>query len=664
MRLIKTTLGILLILVCLPGHTQNMDSLRQLIATNTEKDSVPYWEEQIGNRFFNTNLDSARHHYFKAIPFYKTAGEDLFLASILKRIAISYAIQGKQDSAIYYMTESLDRYKVINDSLQMAFSHNNLGLMQADNGNYPASMEHLLEAHRLKNSLVEKYPGEKLDLAGTELNIGITYHYIEDYENAKRYYILARESYAAQKDSFGMLNSELQQANLLYDLEDYPSANAIYTNLLDQSLVSSNPFAYNKLLNNYATLLFTIENYEKAKTILEEAYQSNLDTGNARSAAKNLNNLAEISFLEKSYDKALEYGETSLRLCKENKLDYSREVILKILAETYEKKGDFLRALELQKQKEMLSDSLYNSENNRLLTEMETRYQSAQKEKEIALKTMEIDRVNKSRIWFMALSLLLIIFSIIFFVLYRDRRKKNRLLKQSLHTKDKLISIIAHDLKNPAIAQKMAIQNLLHYIDHLKKEDIQPQLQALYQSSESQVSLLHNLLNWAHSQTGRIEYQPVYFQIGTLIQKNIELFHTTASNKNINIEVKGEKDSVVFADKPSIDTVLRNLISNAIKFSHRGKSISLLVEKREDNTLLCSIADQGIGISKDKINKLFDVNRRDLGRGTEGEQGSGLGLILCKELVEKNRGNLTIKSEEGQGSILSFSLPLSNPKDK
>jgi two-component system sensor histidine kinase/response regulator len=658
MRISLIIIGFLLFFIHSPSLSQKADSIYLLISKSDDQDSTAYWQEQIGNIYFNSDFDSARYHYRKALPFYKDPEHDLKKASLLKRMAISFALHGRQDSAIHYMAMSLQYYEEINDSLQMAYSHNNLGLMYADKSQYMKSMEHLLEAHKIKTKLQEKYSSEKLDLPGTELNIGITFHYMEDFQNAGNYYLMARRSYEGQKDSFGILNAQLQIANLHSDLEQYAEAKDIYQHLIEDPRLLANPVAYRKLMNNYATLLFKIENFYEAERILKEAFRLNTESGHWQSAVKNLNNLAEIFVLQKDYDQALDYGQQSLQLCRTNGFQYSEQVVLGILADAYEGQGEFRQALKMHQFKEVLTDSLYNIEKNSLATEMETRYQSVQKEKEIALKNMEIDRVNKSRLWFILLSLLLVIFAVVFFVLFTDRRKKNHLLKQSIRTKDKLISIIAHDLKNPAIAQKMAIQNLLQYIDHLKKEDIQPQLQALYQSSESQVSLLNNLLNWAHSQTGRIEYKPVYFELDPLIQKNIELFKTTATNKGISFEVKGDDGIVVFADKPSINTILRNLISNAIKFSYRGKTISLVLDKRDNNHLICSVVDQGVGLSKDKINRLFDVAARELSSGTDGEQGSGLGLILCKELVEKNGGSLYIESEEGKGSVVSFSIPL------
>lgn len=661
MKLRLLVLGIVMCFSWFSGNSQNIDSLKKLIYSHSNKDSLAFWMEKTGNYYFNIDPDSARYFYYQTLPIYTQTHQNLNKASVLKRIAISFALQGQQDSAILYMEESLSFYQQLGDSLQIAFSHNNLGLMHADNNNYPESMEHLIRAHQIKSALLDRYSIDQLDIAGTELNIGITYHYIEDYKNAGRYYKKAYESYAVQKDSFGMLNSDLQMANLFFDNEQYQNAITIYQKLLSETLIRSNPFSNSKLLNNYAALLYRIENYETAKSILKEAYDINLKMGNERSAAKNLNNLAEISLLNRNYDQALDYGEKSLEICERNDFLYSEEVILKVIAEALEAKGQYKEALTFQKRKEVLSDTLYNSEKNELLTEMETRYQTARKEKEIALKNLEIDRVNRSRMWFIILSGLFVAFSSALFVLLQDRRKKNALLKHTILTKDKLISIIAHDLKNPAIAQKMAIQNLLQYIDQLKKEDIQPQLLALYQSSESQVSLLNNLLNWAHTQTGHIKYNPVYFDLHTVIQKNIELFQTTAKNKHLTFKVSGEPESTVFSDKQSIDTVLRNLVSNAIKFSHTGSVIEIATGQNENGTITCSVRDEGIGMSKEKIKRLFDAGKREFSIGTGGEQGSGLGLILCKEMVEKNGGELFIESKENAGTLVSFTLPTINP---
>jgi len=225
-------------------------------------------------------------------------------------------------------------------------------------------------------------------------------------------------------------------------------------------------------------------------------------------------------------------------------------------------------------------------------------------------------------------------------------------------TKDKLFSIIAHDLKNPFQAILGFSELLSNQLDTLDGEQIKQYLHAISQSSRSAYALLENLLEWARSQTNSIRFEPVEFEIKEITETSFQLLRLHAENKKISLISGIAMGTKAYADKNMITTVVRNLINNAIKFTGEGGRI--VVSARSDGEwTIIQVEDNGIGMSPQTLEKLFSIDKTRSIPGTAGESGTGLGLIICKEFTEKNHGQITVQSEEGKGSCFSILLPAS-----
>ncbi len=175
-------------------------------------------------------------------------------------------------------------------------------------------------------------------------------------------------------------------------------------------------------------------------------------------------------------------------------------------------------------------------------------------------------------------------------------------------------------------------------------------------SSQQAMDLLMNLLEWSRSQTGRMDFSPVSVRISLLIEQATELFTTTAYEKSITIYTEVPASLTVKADKAMINTILRNLLSNAIKYTNTGGEVVISASQKSNESLI-SVSDNGIGIKQNVIDKLFRIDENHSTMGTNNELGTGLGLILCKEFVEKHGGKIWVESELGKGSCFSFTIP-------
>jgi two-component system, sensor histidine kinase and response regulator len=229
-------------------------------------------------------------------------------------------------------------------------------------------------------------------------------------------------------------------------------------------------------------------------------------------------------------------------------------------------------------------------------------------------------------------------------------------LDQLNKTKDKFFSIIAHDLKNPFITILGFSELLLSDFTELSDDEKLYYVKEMKNSAEISHNLLQNLLQWSRSQTGRIEFQPRTLQIDAIISQNIELLQPTAKRKEVSIEFLPCNQKYVFADEDMTSTIIRNLLSNAIKFSKRFGKITIRTSDT-DNFIKTEVQDNGIGMNDCEKAKLFRLDVTHSAAGTENETGTGLGLILCKEFVEKNGGEISVESKANCGSTFYFTLP-------
>ena len=229
-------------------------------------------------------------------------------------------------------------------------------------------------------------------------------------------------------------------------------------------------------------------------------------------------------------------------------------------------------------------------------------------------------------------------------------------LRELNATKDKFFSIIAHDLKNPFNAVIGYSNLLIEQVMEKDYEGIYNYATIIKDSSLRAMSLLNNLLIWARSQTGKMAFNPEYIELVPLIEEVLALLNDSAHQKTIAITTDLTHNVQVFADKEMICTVLRNLVSNALKFTHPGGKVTISVHLLEEGSVV-EVSDNGMGIKKENIYKLFKIDESYSTRGTQNESGTGLGLLLCKEFVEKHGGKIWAESEVGKGSKFSFVIP-------
>jgi signal transduction histidine kinase len=432
-------------------------------------------------------------------------------------------------------------------------------------------------------------------------------------------------------------------------------------------------------LNDIGELYRSMKNMEKALANHVVALEIRQTLDDKKGIAESFNNIASIYFQQKNYDRAVANLNQAVVAGNESQAQHQISKSYELLNLCYKETGDFKKALEFKELSLAMNEFIQNEKNVQQVQETQSRFEIQKKEAQVEKlesirkeREREIQSQKKFRNFLFALIGLGVIIALLIFYLYLMKRRSTSILQvanrkvqeqnlqlQELNaTKDKFFSIISHDLKGPLNSLTSFSGLLINHLDSLSKEEIQMLAKDLDKSVKNLFALLENLLEWSRSQTGNIEFKPETFSISRILEDNKSLLHAQAQHKNINIQYAAEQDVLVQAHKNSVTTVVRNLISNAIKFTPPGGTITLNAISR-DNEVVVSIADNGVGMSQEIIAKLFRIDTKYTTKGTAEEKGTGLGLILCKEFIEKNGGRIWVESEPGRGSVFYFTLPLS-----
>ncbi|MBT3209261.1 MAG: tetratricopeptide repeat-containing sensor histidine kinase [Bacteroidetes bacterium] len=390
-------------------------------------------------------------------------------------------------------------------------------------------------------------------------------------------------------------------------------------------------------------------------------------------------NLARAYYYCEQNDSALIYANKAYTYSKNHNILMNKENSGFLLAKIYSAIHDYKNAYFYLDTIANLRDSLFNAANHLQISETITKYETEKKEQEIKNQKLII-RNKEINNYFLFASVVFLLGVFIGSIIFITKiRKKNKLLndrnceiqtqrdelqffanelEKTNNIKDRFFSIIAHDLKSP-FNSLLGLSDLLNdSIENYDKDDIKQISDAINKASNKAFNLLVNLLNWSQTQTNRIKYNPTEINITEIIQSNIDLHESIAKSKSLNIKFEPKEDVQVYADINMLDTILRNLMSNAIKFTENG-NIEIQVNINSTHCEV-SIQDSGIGISEASLQKLFQLDQNISTKGTRGESGTGLGLILCKEFIERNNGTIKVESTLNEGSIFSISIPLAS----
>ncbi len=595
--------------------------------------SIPPLLSMIGTCFVDSMMyDSAIHYYQISRDMIDSVNNPFMLAVYYNNMANVYFYMYQQEKALKYYLNAATLFKEIKQYQKAAVALDNIGQINMDLRNYEIAIRYFKDAIELNKKYDNIY-----HLCMNYNNLGITYRSIHEYDTGKYY---------------------LNEAVKLSKAADFIS-------LVAQSY------------NNLGSLYKEIEEYDTALVYCRKSLAVCRDIGLRLGEMYNLTNIGDIYINLQQYDSATKHLFLALKLAEKINDLNMQYFIYENLASAYEGLGMNKKAFEYYKSFETLKDSLINLENTKELNELQTKYDTEQKELE-NLKLRDQNKIHeltilRQRILMIAVLLIVILSIVILVVLFISRAKrktqlilledKNKLieeksiqLKESNETKDKLFTIISHDLRGP-FNSLIGFSTLLHEeVESGNYENVPMYSKQLVNTSNKTFELVDNLLNWSRSHLNKIETHMSSFILSELVKNSIETLLPTVIDKQIKVEVNINSDVEVFTDPDMLKVILRNLVSNAVKFTYKGGRIEIETVE-EQNYYVVSVKDNGKGIDPEIADSIFKQTGNYTTPGTESESGSGLGLSIATDFVERLGGKIWVESEPEKGSTFSFSIP-------
>lgn len=621
---------------------EHLDSLINLVDTAEGTGKIDLLLDISQTLWFFSSFEESMNYAVRGLQLAEELNSPSRKADALNRIGnVHYFLRNHEDvinsyNQAYRIADSL------NDNRRTGIFLNNIGLFYRELYQYDSAEVYLVRALRAK----EVY-GDRDLISSTLGNLGRLYRDIERYNLSLEYFVRQLDIQEEKRDFQSLSAIHRQTGEIFFFQERY-----------DESIRHFR-FSLGYASEIADTIAIALAHHHIARSLLE--------MGN--------------------YDEALERINISMELARSIPLGMLKVNNYDLLYQLNKTNNDHKAAYESLVVHNKLKDSIRNQRSASNIRQLEAIFETEKKNSRIELlqrenriQELHLNRQNITNIILGSLLALLIIFLAFIALRYRAILKTNRLLKQRVSelektndklrrsalaleqlnaTKNRFFSIIAHDLKNPFNALLGFSEIIVTNFNNIDEEERKDYIRMIHQSSQNLYKLLENLLKWSAAQTGTMHYLPEKFDLVSLILSEINFFRISANKKKINLMANMPEALIINSDKLLLSSVIRNLIDNAIKFTAEEGSITISLSASAKDVKV-RIDDTGIGIPREMQKKLFSVDGDNSRKGTGNEEGEGLGLILCKELIEKAGGRIGFDSEPGAGSSFWFDLPLDN----
>lgn len=576
--------------------------------------------------------------------------------AIINELMGHYALHKHSDynkSALLYL-EAASLYEQVNNLLSTDIMHGDAAINYHYLGEYEKAVALLMKCYEY-----EKQTDDKEGLSITLNSLGVVHSQWKQNEAAIRFFReaieierpLGRPLYYANR-----LASLAKETLLLGDVEEalvlIQEALSIDEEL-DESIKGDRIAVH---LNIKGDIYYAMDSLKQSENSFREGLQFFEAKGNQRMVIVSLLSLGRLYLKEQRYGEASETLNRCVNLAEQYNIRKSKCEAFRLLYQTYEQGNQPALALAYLKKYSVLNDSLFQESTQQQINEFQVKYDTQQKELEIIRQQSEIGKHRTIQYIYIGGLALIGLLLVLFIYVASLRTKRNKALTETNATKDRFFSIISHDLKNPAIAQRDALQQLITNAGRWDADSLAQYYEELLKSADGQVELLYNLLNWAQVQTGRMPYNPIQLDLTSELHSDIALIKNMANRKEITLDTRMPNTAIIMGDRNMLTTVVRNLLTNAVKFTDKEGTVTLEIKPENNDHHTVSITDTGTGMSREQMETLFQIDRQYSRTGTAGEQGSGLGLIVCKELIEKHGSTLYVESEEGRGSRFEFTV--------
>lgn len=501
-------------------------------------------------------------------------------------------------------------------------------------------------------------------------NIGIDFYQSLNNKKALEYYLLAEEKYIEVGDASGTGDCYNNIAMAYDELEKRDSALFYYEKAEYIYIKSNNKDAISDVLNNKAGVYYKNGDFEKVFELILKSLKIQEELGNENKLAYTLINIGILYYSIGEYEKAIEYEERGLLIAEKNENYPHLRFGYKSLADAYAEIGDYQKAFTTHIKFASINDTIFNQDMAQAISEMQTKYETEKIEQQVKLLQTENEladiRIKRGRTVILTFLIIIVLGLLIAVILIRQNRFKARLNKilesknmelSSLNaTKNKFFAIVSHDIKNPLSGFKAITSALDDSFNEMSENDVKKYIKILRNSSYQLDELLRGLLNWAALLNSNKEINLKEVQLSEIINEIVKLVKSDCDLKGVELNVNICDLPKVYADENMLLTIVRNIVSNAIKFTPSGGTIVISLYPENDRNII-SIKDTGIGIEQQDIHKLFRIDADTKTIGNSKEKGAGLGLILVREMATHCDVEIDVKSEFGKGTEFVLSMP-------
>jgi signal transduction histidine kinase len=635
---------------------------------------------------------------------------------LYRKIGEYYYRFENQDSAMFYFRKGLDLASKSGDSYYQALFHLMCGSVYTNISDFVPALAELKTAYHLSTSI----DSLRLQIRAAR-SLGNAYWDIGDYDLALDFYFISLEKSREADNRYGIASAlnnignvyqqvkKFDQAlnyfrqaeaisekehldriiaiannnlgNVYSDLKNYDSAFYYFKRAIEKVKSVESKYDAGIYIGNLADLYLQTDSLDKSEASFWESLQFANETGDKTGVASCNLGLAEVYLRRNDTKGALPFLETGTVISEEIGTDGLKMQAYGNYSEYFLKKGDFVNSRKFLEKQMIVKDSIYEQKSGEAVARLENQYAEIQ-----SMRQIELLKTKQKNILYLSIlgtSAFIVIF-ILTFLAYRSKTRSNLILQEKNEQieasrdllkernqqliesreqlykvnkgKDDFLTIISHDLKNPLSSIRGFTELLLRSYDTFNDEERKKFLNEIFDSIERISLLINNILYWVKSQTEEIQIIPSNFNLHKRSEENISIYKLILINKQISVENFIPEDLSVHTDINVFDMILRNILSNSLKFTPSGGSITLRATIAGKMVSL-SVNDTGIGIPGDKLKLILNRNEQYSTTGTSHEQGTGLGLGLVSKFIEQTEGSLSIDSEEGKGTTITFTIP-------
>jgi signal transduction histidine kinase len=609
----------------------------------------------------NKNFSEA--YYDTALIITESVGDNWNKGEILFRKGIIKHNSREEIQALEYFNASLQASHLSNNFKILGSAYSMMGTIFRVNGLYDRAIEYIVNS-----KLNYEKAGSMEGKAWAAYLLGRIYADLKLPPKALEYFQEALVIYTKQasidgnKDGVAICYEQIGLLNL--DSGNFKEANRYIDSTLIIYTANKSKLGLSNSHKNLGLIEYSKGNYIMAEKYLNESLKIKNEVGDLLSLPTIYEYLGLCLIGKSQMDEGFSSLKRGLALAISNNQKKIQLNIYSKLTEVYLNINDLKNAISSQKKQIEIQDLILTGAANIKIEQLQAIYEIDKKngqiielERQNQINSLTIKQHRISQLIMITGIFIAFLISISIFWFYNRMRRKNLELKETNAAKDKLFAIIAHDLRGPT-------GNLASFLEHLNNTfndhspvELKEILLSLYKSAENVSILLENLLIWAQSQLNKIQFRPTELRLTDVIQNSIKGLKQSADNKQIDLRIELNDQIFVLADLDMVQTIVRNLLNNAIKFTHRGGTVIIKSDVQNLNTASIRIVDNGVGMEESSLSKIFDLSNTLHTNGTENETSTGLGLILVKDFVEKNKGTITIESQKGKGTVVTFTLP-------